>query len=410
MTVRDRMLEGFHHEDNLMWHDRVIPTVLGDISKHLRIRKVRSFTEDELLSLAGDDIPWIKDMQKLIPELKDNSEYECEYDFSIHDNGYDISEYVDSVDKYIPNLFYLHWALNNDAPIYVNEYYQPTEEECKELDIRNNMVFTVDKYEFSIPKLLHPSYAENVDIPTLEYPVTFITINLPYAMYSVQRLPDNIYTYDPETETYQFGSKTKEQFFNLLDDIFKNGIKEPLFLRVHGQTLTSPDEDTLLKMLAASLLKLDTIPVHLYLSDEDSVKNELFETVYALSDVDDYYEAPMTLNHYLKKWIIMYPTHASQELLTKINDTYNPYYYFRDSYDDHITILRYDTRKHLEFKQFEPEQMEEFRKSIQETVHDNINLYIEKLKKRAEEIDLMAASNDPSINSITLTMLEEDSK
>lgn len=427
MNMTSRFLEGFTPDGKIV-KQKYSLNELGNISSHLKSRQVIRLTCDELYQLAEDPDSWFHENDRqLISGLKTSTTYSSEYDFSTHNDGYDISEYVGKIEKYHPNLYYLWWAINNNSDILVNVYdayslydYSIRNEMLKDKIVGINKIthgtdderMEIPKDTFNIPlteyeyvKFQKPVYSENVLIPTLEEPVTILSVNIPYEVYSRQLLPINTYTYDIDLKKYMFGSKTREEFMELVMNIANNGITNPLFLRLHGQTLTCPDEEGSLILLAAMLLKLPTIPVHVYLSNEYDATNDLFDDVYNLSPKHQFYSNPIFINKYFGRKIIVYPTNITDEALNNLSNAYSFNVCPEVNRDEFMVVRRFDSKLNDEYAS-RSISADDGIAEIQAKVHDEINQQIEKLNRRADRY----AANSQETSSVEVSVNNSDSE
>ena len=94
-------------------------------------------------------------------------------------------------------------------------------------------------------------------------------VNLPYKYYSEQYIPENIYTYDIDSKKYSFAGMDEETFIKFFNDICENGIRKSVYVQVrNGRIISASDEDYLI-ILIASYLKLPTIPVVIYMMNNN---------------------------------------------------------------------------------------------------------------------------------------------
>jgi hypothetical protein len=141
------------------------------------------------------------------------------------------------------------------------------------------------EFDFKIPEVIKYSkfneskYEHDVLISCFQDPVHMISVNIPYDFYAHQQFLPSTYTYDIDTKEHKFGSMDGAEFSEMLNYIATNGIKNPLFMRLNGEVLSSIDDETSMIMFIAKILKLPSIPVTIYLSNENIAKNYLIEAI-----------------------------------------------------------------------------------------------------------------------------------
>lgn len=400
ILVSDRLLEVYQPPERFIKQTYELNEI-GNIHHHLKSKQTIKISVEELLKLTEDEKFWAREEDaEIVKRLRTSNEYMNDHDFSDVTNGYDISEYIASVDKYLPKLYYIWWAIHHDADIFINVYDEySTINNVERNDLLRDKILGIDAYrndpmtqlpkdtfdiklgKITYNKFHKKKYVENVIVPSLMDPVTILSVNLPYEIYSYQQLPINIYTYDVLNKKYLFGSKTKEEFMELVSDIAENGITEPIFLRIHGQTLSSRDEETSLVLLAAMLLKLPSIPVNLYFSSEHYAVNTLFEKTCKYISPSKLYNNPSFINKILGPEIIVHDTNITEEALNKLNNIYPLSHYPEMNHDKYVTVRKFDKELAEKDKSENTESKihDKTLDAAENKIKDEINLQIEKL-------------------------------
>lgn len=215
-------------------------------------------------------------------------------DFSSIQDGYLHSEYFGEQMKYSPSIEYLRYLKSSQKGLIINLY--DGENLFRDIDQSDSLLsekafmesarYQLPDYPFKRPEKVfytafkETSYLDNVSVDCCYNPIPLLSINLPYEYYEKQYLPRNIYNWDVEKKEYSFGGKTVEEFETLFDKICHEGIQQPLFMRINKGKITSINDETLLILFIAKYLRIPTIPVTLYLSNEDVMiptVNELLE-------------------------------------------------------------------------------------------------------------------------------------
>lgn len=426
IQISERFLEAYQPPKRIVKQSYDLNEV-GNIHNQMRTKQVIHLTVEELLKLAHDKNSWANESDAdAVLKMRTSNDYRSDYDFSNQTDGYGISEYLGDAEKYIPNLYYLWWAIHNDADIFINVY-----DGYKLMDMskRNDMlkekiightvlIHGTDDERFTLPpndelsiplgkvmynKFATNNYAEDVNIPTLMDPVTILSINLPYDIYQHQMLPHNIYMYDILNKTFSFGSKSKVEFIKIVRHIYENGIDKPIFLRMYGQTLSSPDEETSLILLAAMLLKLPSIPVNIYISSECDTKNNLFDKAYELLPKHSYYINPMFINKSLGPNIIVTRTKHSSEDIIKLSSIYPMEKYVVANQDDFVTVRRFDSTIECEVEDKDQKIHDENLKKANDQISSEIDKQIEKLQEKAKRQEKALKES-----AVTSEMLKEN--
>lgn len=382
----------------------------GNISNHLKTKQVIKLTLDEMNKLSEDPDFWFyeSDMNDY-KNINTSSKYETSFDFSKQVDGYDISEYVGKCEKYLPSMHYLWWANHNNKDVMINVYdaYSLVDNNLNrrneilrdkitgfhgssdtinspKLDITPYDDFNI-KSNITYSKFLKNKCTDNVLASKFADPLTIISTNIPYSMYSLQPLPVNIYNWDIDKNVFTFGSYSLKKFESLLKDIMEYGISNPLFMRMEGQVLSSPDEETMLTVLAAKILKLPSIPVNIYFTKERAGINRLMDTLIKFNTPKPIYKNPSFMNSFLAPDIIVHSTNASSLELQRLNSIYPLTEYSGINRDEFITIRKFTGTKNKSTNT-DPE--------IEKIVQENLKRAEENINKEiSNKIDELNSEN-----------------
>lgn len=151
------------------------------------------------------------------------------------------------------------------------------------------------------------TYVDRLLIESCRNYITVLAIDIPYSYYSGQILKGNIFTWNINEEKYQIGGMDISVIDKKIHEVAALGFEKPLVMRIDEGCLTPIDDETAILMFIATYLNLPTIPVVLYMSDEEVMKNRVIE------ELHDSVHSDM--------W------HNPQALDT-INNICKPYYFF----------------------------------------------------------------------------------
>lgn len=225
----------------------------------------KELDEGEYLRSLYIDYEYTEDDDKLYTNLKD---------------AYGISEYFSSYNMYIPKRRYFNYICTHSESVGVFNIYNgfsaniPIESINSKISKSGREVIPGN---FNFPEVRKIKYTEftssfyNKQNRINSYPLAFpaMCVNLPYKYYSEQYIPENIYTYDIDSKKYSFAGMDEETFIKFFNDICENGIRKSVYVQVrNGRIISASDEDYLI-ILIASYLKLPTIPVVIYMMNNN---------------------------------------------------------------------------------------------------------------------------------------------
>lgn len=362
----------------------------------IKTRKTLSLTSDEFNSLIESNDVFFYESDK--ESLKNLDILDVD-DFELPDreDALNLSEYVGKYEKYLVNPYYIKYAAENNKDVLVTVYDAEALFDVSrrasvindKIDLHNELSsdkrILLNQYHFINPKSLHyttfetKNYDSGLLIPSLKDPINILSINIPYNYYRFQPLHPSVYNWDIDRKNHKFGDLDNAEFDKLFIEIVTNGITEPLYMKMDGEILTAPDIKTNLILFIAKLLKIPSIPVNVYLSNESTFSNRLLEAI-----------VPLDTN--LQETIC-----KSTELMTSIFDPYIVLYKDEDTKSSVIKAndKEYDKSLYRSFKDSGHMKVRYFDKSINPNiVEDNEN----KVRKHHEE--LMKQENDKINNEI----------
>lgn len=263
---------------------------------NLKSRQKITITQEEMDQIASNEDFWFYESDKeCYDRIFNMSDITGGVDYSNITDAFGLSEYVAIHEKYIPYMPYLQYTKMNDIDILMNVYdthslsgISRRNEIIKE-KINKNLKIKgypeakekLPEFDFKIPtkvrygKFINNTHKSDIMIPSFKDPVHITSVNIPYSNYVYQPLPISTYNWDIDDNKHIFGGYSVEEFENLFEDICTNGIQEPLFMRLDGKILSSIDDKTNLIIFIAKVLKLPSIPVNVYLTNEDIGINHL---------------------------------------------------------------------------------------------------------------------------------------
>lgn len=238
------------------------------IEHHLNTKQIIRLTSDEVQYLKDNyDIPDVETLHNF-PEESTS--------FSNINDGYGISEWFGDSGLYVPSPAYLKYIQGTHPNIMINAY------DLERINIPIPEIMSKLKKNVAVGQLDLPTvsevawtqfeetrYTESNRISKYMYPFPVISVNLPYEFYSVQMIPENIYTYDVDSGKFAFAGYTEDEFMELFNQICTSGIRKHLFMQIEKGKIVSADDETYLRLLIADYLKLPTIPVTLYMMNND---------------------------------------------------------------------------------------------------------------------------------------------
>lgn len=246
-------------------------------------------------------------------------------------DGYGESEYFGTPGMYIPSPEYLMYVkeLNKD---FIMNVYNGVKVNIPIPFVQNKIRKISDQdlpkgFEFPEVKSVNYTmfngikYQQGIRIGKYMYRFPVLSVNLPYEFYSCQEIPDHIYTIDFDRQEYNLAGRNHQEMVNLFSEICELGIRKHLFMQIENGKIVSADDDAYAIMLIATYLKLPTIPVTLYMVNNDSVGNLLISN----RQVD-------IINKVRRNTRVAYENEIGM-----INDLCSPYYvFFQKGYNDQI--------------------------------------------------------------------------
>jgi hypothetical protein len=191
-------------------------------------------------------------------------------------DAYGVSEYFGKKGVYIPSPEYNVYIKDLDKDIHVNVYAGAIPYIPYNTDGTVPTDFTFPEIEqMKYVKFTGTSYAQAVRINSYMYRFPALAVNLPYEYYSIQEMPENIWTYDLDTKEYQFAGLDQIDASGLFMNVAKKGITEPLVLQISNGKIVSADDRSYLMLLIATYLHLPTVPAVLYMVRNNSASNML---------------------------------------------------------------------------------------------------------------------------------------
>lgn len=219
---------------------------------------------------------------------------ECDSDYSNLSDGHNISELFCESHRFRVTPDYLKYIKSSNDGFTINVYGGENTMISKDLwnftdspegrsKFANKLM---EPYQFSTPdtvvctSLDNTSYWDNMLIETCRNYISVLAIDLPNSYYSAQIIKGSIFTWDIVAEKYQVGGLEISEINKRINEIAANGFLKPLVMRIDEGCLTPIDDDTAIDMFIATYLDLPTIPVALYMSDEDVMKNRVMEELH----------------------------------------------------------------------------------------------------------------------------------
>lgn len=383
----------------------------GDISNNLKSLHVVKLSYDELMKINESIDNFFNEKDYNTINRSSLNEYQNDKDFSDVNNGYGLFEYIGEFEKIVPSSFeYIYWAKKNKSDIYMNAYgiYDSLNIKKRDPLLRNkiigfdnitesNEVYKVPDYDFILKhgeKNYGAFYKINeitsLAIPSLSKPVIITSVNIPYSIYSMQPISQSVYTYNVDTEEYMFESYTLTEFAKLLNDISENGIREPLYLNLNGEFLYTDDIKTRLTLLAAKILEFPTIPVNLYLSEEDVITDKMSD-VMSNNKYNKIYYSPTSLNGFLSPSIVLYENNPSINIsgidnkyhLNNYDTMYLPNNVIAKIFNNDLYIKNKENPVSDELQKIIDENF----KNAEASISNEINDVLERLKNDSDESD-----------------------
>lgn len=377
----------------------------------IKSRQTVHLDEEDFNKLLWSENVLFYESDKDEVENLDSIDLDDSIDLSNLDDGITVSEYVGGYEKYLLHPYYIKYAKENNQDILVSIYEAEALLNISRRPdvIRDKVdlhsVLSVDKqivlkqYPFNITKSLHytsfgtTKYESGLLVPLLQDPIHILSIDIPYNYYRYQPLHPGVYNWDMDKNTHMFGDMKPEEFETLFNDIVKNGIREPLFMRMDGETLSAPDIKTNVILFIAKLLKIPSIPVNVYLSNEDITCNRLIDAIVAedVSLQNVICKSTEYMTNIFDPYFILYKEEDPNTPIVKANDKeYNVAFYkiFKDI--GHMKV-RYLDKSVSENVIEDNEKMirdhQEYLKNLEEEkINNEVQEMINKLRSGSEEI------------------------
>lgn len=264
----------------------IVDGVNEDIHRHLASRQLIHLTSEEVSDiLDAHDVP--------LPEfLFRYGNNETSYDPTPYINRsdwYGVSDYLGTTNTFVPTLNYFGHVKTTKAEFYMNVFngiyaeipYGTVQDKIKKVKFED---LPVENFPFTVPdKVMYTVFDETKYNPKasinkylFRFPV--LSVNVPYEYYSIQEIPENIYTWDIDTNEYRFADKTREEIMAMFDDICKNGIQVPIFMQITQGKIVSASDDNYIALLIAQYLKLPSIPVTFYMI-KNTIESKLLQSL-----------------------------------------------------------------------------------------------------------------------------------
>lgn len=334
---------------------------LGMVGKYLKSKQQVYITLDEMDEFAKDEKFWFYESDaSLYNRLESVDDLSAGYDFSDVTNLFGISEYIGVYEKYLPSFPYLQHAKINGLDILLNVYdayslYNVSRRPAILKDkVEGHLLLCnqhaehcheIHDFEFNVPEIVNYAhfvekhYEKDVMIPCFQDPVHLVSVNLPYNFYAYQPTPPNIYNWDVEKQEHLFGGMSSSDFMVLVNEVCINGITSPLFMRMNGEILSSNNLETNIILFIAKLLRLPSIPVTLYLSNEDIGKNHLVDALINYTEKRrSMFRSVSSMNHILDPYMVL---NKSDQLL-ELTSGYQASNYRVFSSDKFVTVRYLD--------------------------------------------------------------------
>lgn len=278
-----------------------VSEVDNNIHRHLGSRQLIHLTAEEVNEVLDEcDVP--------LPEfLFRYGNNETSYDPTPYidvTEWYGTSDYLGSSNVFIPTLNYFGHVKTNRAEFFMNVFNgRNADIHIGIIQKKINKVKPEDlpsgNFEFGfnapgkIPYTVFDETRYNPKASINKYLFRFpvLSINVPYEYYSIQDIPENIYTWDIDSNEYRFADKSTEKVMTMFDDICRNGIQMPLFMQIAQGKIVSASDDNYIALLIAQYLKLPSIPVTLYMmknTSESKLLQSLRHCDVVNSYIDDY--------------------------------------------------------------------------------------------------------------------------
>lgn len=375
---------------------------------NLKSRQRISITQEEMDELSSNKDFWFYESDKeFYDRIFNTSDITGDIDYSNISDAFGLSEYVAIHEKYLPFMPYLQYTKMNDTDILMNVYDSYSlsgvsrrneilkEKINKNLHVKNypETKDELPEFDFKIPnnvkygRFINQAYMSDVMIPCFKDPVHIVSVNIPYDTYIYQPLPISTYNWDIDNKVHVFGGYSIKEFINLFKDICINGIHKPLFMRFDGRILSSIDNETNLIIFIAKLLKLPSIPVSIYLSNEDIGINHLIKGMVYDKRGDIKITNIASINKNLFPYIIISKEDDDIDFINLQGKTQYPAYAYKIfTYNDGYVIRYLDLNNNDDNENEEIlKQHEEMKEKEIESLSNDVNVVLENLDKELRE-------------------------
>jgi hypothetical protein len=301
-------------------HRSTIRSVLS--AKHLR--KIEKDRAESFFTHLGDPLtPAYRAFFDSITEAD-----KPERDYSNLKDFYGIAEYYGSQNYFQVTPDYLKFIKNSTDGFYVNSYtassHGNTDRDGRADNHINRQIRKFRKQENSNVKFVKPDeinysrignsiYSDNLKIEASPTGFPVLAIDVPLSLYRYQNSYSNTYFWDIDTEEFRVCNIGLDEINKRIQALAKDGIKEPLVVRIENGIFYPLDDETKITMLLATYLALPTIPVIIYMTNENALIDE---------DARD----------------LIQMTKRQDKLLDTANYHLYPYFLFKESGDTASTI------------------------------------------------------------------------
>ena len=360
----------------------------SDIIRHCSTKQVIHLSSNEVKDiLSKTEIPLPKFLLKFDDGLTepDISQYEG------IDDGYQVSEYFGKSDTYIPTFNYfravkfggIDFIMNlyngKDANIAIKEISSKIKND--EIDIKDiKLPFNIIENPIKYAMFTDVIYNHKTRMNKYMYTFPSLCLNLSYEYYSTQNVPENILTWNIDTNELQFANKSVNEVINMFNEICNNGLTKPLYFQIsHGKIVSASDDDYI-KLIIAQYLRLPTIPVVLYALNSSQKSDilismrpcDIINSSLDIDGSDDY----TLINSICDPYIIFYNQYQAQNIATEngSNDCIYKSIYRDDNYNEFYLVpdSSYSFNKSIS-DEFENCSVEEIHKILKDRLQDKID-------------------------------------
>lgn len=325
-------------------------------------------------------------------------------DYSDLTDGFNISELFISTLRFKVTPDYLRYIKNTSNGFLVNIY--DGESSTILGDVRKITKCEEERTKFNkgeIPDcgLIEPSnivysefsekkYYDKLFIDSCRNKVVALLIDLPFDYFSTQNIKGNIFTYKLNDGTYAIGKYSIEEVNQMIETIATHGFEKPLVFRITKGCIIPSDEDTAVHLFIATYLGLPSIPAVLYMSNEDCMKNTVYEELHALMHEKQFHDRQSMeyINHIAKPYLFFEIIDSDIEYFKVDEDYYNKDQYpaMNDINEENRKIDDRYLDTSIEAKEPEiPMTEEEIQRKIDRRNQELMDELQKKLKREEEE-------------------------